>query len=412
MTLSSKREAERLHGMSRSAPDSDSKSGASPRSGRPSGRFYRPELDALRFLAFLSVFFCHALPFDDPKHAHKGHIWHYFQYVRESGNFGVCLFFLLSSYLITELLRREYLSTGSVHLQAFYLRRSLRIWPLYFATLAMVAGIGIVVPALHMGGMQFLAFLLFVGNWHMIASSLANPLSWLWSISVEEQFYVIWPTMAKVGGTRAITVGSILCLPLALVAAVYAVRFQSNPDVSVWLNSVVQFQFFAWGALLTAFLSGKMLDLSKSLRISTAVTGCICWLLASGVCHIKTPGSHPSAFRICVGYELVAAGCICFLLAALGASVTGVPKIFIYLGKISYGLYIFHGFALAATTGLRQHFERAMSPNTGMTWLLFFIDRVVSLAITIGLSVLSYEYFESPFLKLKDRFSFVQSRPV
>lgn len=384
-----------------------------PQPGAKAQRFYRPELDVLRFAAFMSVFFCHGLPFDDAKHAHAGRAWQWMQHVREAGNFGVCLFFLLSSYLITELLRREYLQTQSVHLKAFYLRRSLRIWPLYFAVLLAVGITGVFIKSEHMGWVQTLAYVFFVGNWFSLFNpAIPNPLSWLWSISVEEQFYVVWPTMAKLGGTRIITAGSILCLPLSVVAIAFVERYQQQPEVTVWLNSIVQFQFFAWGALLAIFLAGKVPELSPVLRMALAGLGSASWLAASGLCLLKRPGVDPGVFKLSVGYELVAAGCVCFFLAALGAPVSKIPSVIVYLGKISYGLYVFHEIALTATTAIRQHFEQSTTLHGASTSLLFLADRVCALGLTIAIAALSYRFIETPFLQLKSRFTFVRSRPV
>src|SRR5579859_3569851 len=94
-----------------------------------SRRYYRPELDALRFFAFLAVFAFHRMdyvPTDPVKD-----VWAY--RIGSVGAFGVPVFFLLSAFLITELLVRERVSTGRVHIRSFYARRILRIWPLYFA---------------------------------------------------------------------------------------------------------------------------------------------------------------------------------------------------------------------------------------------------------------------------------------
>ena len=90
--------------------------------------FYRPELDLLRFVAFLLVFLSHGLWADLSPVTLA---------ISKAGVSGLALFFLLSSYLITELLLREHASTGTVHLKAFYLRRVLRIWPLYLLALLM-----------------------------------------------------------------------------------------------------------------------------------------------------------------------------------------------------------------------------------------------------------------------------------
>src|SRR3954463_14084740 len=96
--------------------------------------FYRPELDALRFFAFFAVFVHHTLPHDPTKYAAQ-HLPGFLAVVAGAGAFGVDLFFLLSAYLITSLLLRERRQTGKIAVRAFYLRRILRIWPLYFFAL-------------------------------------------------------------------------------------------------------------------------------------------------------------------------------------------------------------------------------------------------------------------------------------
>ncbi len=96
-------------------------------------RFYRPELDALRFFAFSCVFLCHGPALDLTQDAAKSHraATRFLAIFFHSGAFGLPIFFLLSAYLITELLIRERDRTGEIHLKDFYVRRILRIWPLY-----------------------------------------------------------------------------------------------------------------------------------------------------------------------------------------------------------------------------------------------------------------------------------------
>ncbi len=94
-------------------------------------RFYRPELDLLRLVAFISVFLTHGPRLVDSAVPWRHALATSYNRVAASGVFGLCLFFFLSSCLITELLGREQRQTGSIHLRWFYVRRVLRIWPLY-----------------------------------------------------------------------------------------------------------------------------------------------------------------------------------------------------------------------------------------------------------------------------------------
>jgi peptidoglycan/LPS O-acetylase OafA/YrhL len=90
--------------------------------------YYRPELDALRFFAFMCVFSFHRMDYVPTDPVHDPWLFR----IGNVGPFGVPVFFLLSAFLITELLLRERERTGRIHIKAFYIRRILRIWPLYF----------------------------------------------------------------------------------------------------------------------------------------------------------------------------------------------------------------------------------------------------------------------------------------
>lgn len=155
-------------------------------------RFYVPELDFLRFVAFLAVFAFHTRNY--PAYAKFPAAINSLMLTMESaGSFGVDLFFALSGYLITELLLREETSTGNINIRAFYLRRILRIWPLYFFFLGLAAALTKIDPEQHFGLKYLAPFTLLSGNWAVILfgvpDSVANP---LWSISMEEQFYLCW----------------------------------------------------------------------------------------------------------------------------------------------------------------------------------------------------------------------------
>jgi len=108
--------------------------------------------------------------------------------VAAAGGFGVDVFFALSSYLITELLLREKARSGRVDVRAFYLRRILRIWPLYFFFLALAISLNGLMSNEHVSWKANAAFLLFSGNlWMMFAGGSMWAIRPLWSISVEER---------------------------------------------------------------------------------------------------------------------------------------------------------------------------------------------------------------------------------
>src|SRR5689334_7836956 len=156
-------------------------------------RFYRPELDVLRFFAFLGVFVFHAAPRTMDFYAAAGvprWLGNLLISTFGAGAYGVDLFFALSAYLITSLLLRERTATGILDLRGFYLRRILRIWPLYLAFVAFAAIFAALVPGQHLPMKYVVGYSLLAGNWiyafYGLPASFATP---LWTVSIEEQFY-------------------------------------------------------------------------------------------------------------------------------------------------------------------------------------------------------------------------------
>jgi Acyltransferase family len=156
---------------------------AKPQATTEPARFYLRELDALRAFAFLSVF-----------------LSHYFMELGWSPRViyilghGVDLFFTLSAYLITELLLREKDRFGHIDIKGFYIRRILRIWPLYFAFLAFVLLLKVIAAPRGIPYSVLTLFAVFLGDTPGSSQIFISPILFpLWSISLEEQFYLTWP---------------------------------------------------------------------------------------------------------------------------------------------------------------------------------------------------------------------------
>jgi peptidoglycan/LPS O-acetylase OafA/YrhL len=371
--------------------------------------YYRPELDALRFFAFLTVFLHHALWRLGTPHSHG--LLSVQTVASDAGGFGMCLFFLLSSFLITELLRREYESTGGLRLSAFYLRRILRIWPLYFLFLIPCALVGRYVfrsePALEPG--RLAAFLGLVGNWYTARHGwTANPIAPLWSISLEEQFYLIWPPLMWWFGLKGMRVIGAIMLPVSMLVVILLDQHSPNIDPGIWVNSGVQFQFFALGALLALFLKGRLPHLNGAIRFGLVGAALALWAWAAGGADVFSP-SPLRPFLLVGGYEAVALGTLLLFLAALGLPQRHIPGWIVYLGKISYGLYIFHYLCL----GMGRHVQEALQSHRLAPALFTGCQTVcIGFALTVVLAALSYRWLETPFLRLKERIEIVRSRPV
>ncbi len=176
------------------------------------GRIYFPHLDGLRFWAFFVVLLLHNTN-TLPGKVSESPAFTTISGVAEMGTLGVNFFFVLSGFLITFLLLVEREQTGRIDIVAFYLRRALRIWPLYFLCIAMALALHFDIPR---GAEPPLAPLLtFTSNFaamHNLAltgpeQKAFGPVGVLWSVGIEEQFYLVWPVMmslilAKVSKNR------------------------------------------------------------------------------------------------------------------------------------------------------------------------------------------------------------------
>ncbi len=367
-------------------------------SSRPkAAAFYRPELDVLRFVCFLLVFFHHSM-------SRAGEGWR--AALVDVGGFGVPVFFLLSSFLITELLLRERESSGRVHAGAFYLRRILRIWPLYFGFLGfcwVMGRAGLLHPVPTAMGVSFL---LMAGNWFFVGMGTSlSPAGILWSVSLEEQFYLVWPWMMRIGRVRLLALVNGLMVAVAYGALWRLAAAGHGADMAIWGNTLVQMQFFAVGSLLAMGLRMWRPKISGLWRVLLAGVCGAAWMVAAWACRVKRFDATIAPVRVCAGYGLIVLGAVCLFGAVYGMRMGRgrVSRALVYLGRVSYGLYVFH--ILMINAGGRLLKAVGLPAEQGSAAMV-----VLSLGMTIVAAVVSYELYERPFLRLKGRWTFVRSR--
>jgi peptidoglycan/LPS O-acetylase OafA/YrhL len=363
-------------------------------------RFYQPELDGLRFYAFLGVFVYHTLPqqpaFYRSLHLPLPSLW---AAVPRSGASGVDLFFALSAFLITALLLRERQQTGGISLRLFYVRRSLRIWPLYFLVLAVGVVLAHTVPGQSLPWYYVVGYLLFVGNWINVA--FGHPLSVcgpLWTVSIEEQFYLVWPLLMKILQRRGMIIAAVVAFLFATLSQIGVVLAGLSPGY-IYYGSFSRSGSLALGILLALF-ADRLPELTRGRRGLLLAAGLTGWIASSGWL-IDQPG--PLDMRAVLGRLVSSVGAVAILYAGLGSRSRLVRSNWIVrLGKISYGLYMLHFIGLLFMIEL-------LHPRWGWTLLA---TKALGLALTTLLAWASYRWVESPFLRMKDRFATVLSRPV
>jgi peptidoglycan/LPS O-acetylase OafA/YrhL len=364
-------------------------------------RYYRPELDVLRFFAFFLVFLSHTVPGDEAfwqATPFSGTAASVIVALGAGGAFGVDLFFALSSFLITTLLHRERDAAGALDVAAFYMRRILRIWPLYFVFLLIVTPLmSYALPGESMPLKYIVAFVLLAGNWACAAwgypHSVAGP---LWTVSMEEQFYVVWPWIVQRWAANLVIVAMVL-LAVSFIARVYLVT-ESAVHPQIWCNTLARLDPIACGALLAVIARRRKISLSG---ITRAV------LLLIGITVFTIAGRYGdfTGVRSLITFPAVSAASVALILATLDLSIlsgrTAVSRALVYLGRISYGLYVFHltFVMLFNVAGARDPADRLIRIGA-------------ALAATIAGAAVSYQLLERRFLKRKEHFTHVPSRPV
>jgi len=373
---------------------------------------YRPELDAVRFLAFLLVFASHFLLLS-PTYQTRTNLfafagergWRAQMALADTCNMGLCLFFALSAFLITNLLLDERRKFASISVRKFYLRRALRIWPLYF--LGVAIGIGIALAGRQRNDVTgFVWYLLFAGNIYCGAFGfLHNPMTSLWSISIEEQFYLIWPWAMRWLSRKGLLVCAFVFIAGANVTLFVFGQQHVSTDVMVWTNTFVQFEMFATGILLAL---GKRFIAwpNPGMGLLMVLVGPILWFIANFVFHAQMPGEAGLAVTgpsLMFAYALEALGCAAVLQGFCMIGPSHIPQWVASLGKISYGLYVYHVLAI--------DFAHALFVSK-RGFVAFSTSLLIAMLLTIAAAGISYTYIETPFLRLKRRFELLHSRPI
>lgn len=384
-------------------------------------RFYRPELDGLRFLAFLAVFAHHALPNKASQWVALGmpdSIAGLAASVVVAGAHGVDLFFALSAFLITELLLREHDRFGAIDFGKFFVRRALRIWPLYFAFVGFAAaGAPPLIPKQSLTGQQLAAFLLFVGNLETAVNGYpSSVLAPLWSVAIEEQFYLAWPLLLVWLGVSRMRRTLALALVVTISARTALVLIESQHP-RIWCDSLARLDPFIAGAALALLLRrwrGPAVTIWVGRAVLAAAAGAIVLVTAFVPVNTRVAAlGHVWSYSVIAIASAATVGAV--MAARTGAdrllpvfSRTHAPRKLltlsplVRLGRVSYGLYVFHVFGLAAASELAP-------PSGPLRWGTIIVG---GFAITVACALLSYRYLERPFLLLKERFSRVASRPV
>jgi len=338
----------------------------------------RPALDGLRAFAVLAVMAFHTSPA-----AHGGFL-------------GVDVFFVISGYLITALLLREWRRTGRVDLWAFYLRRALRLLPplLFMLAITVPLALGPMRRGMVLNPVEAAASVLFyVANWVSVIWGEHAVGLWThtWSLSIEEQFYLIWPAvLIVVLARRRQPPARALAALVVLVVVARAVTWHFGGGQWMYYATTSHCDGLLLGSLLAVGLAGR-----ESLTSGPVQSEIVAWLGVLGLAalfatsYIQADGTYQ--WRLALA-ALFSAMVVHHLATRTDGAMVRLLSLrpLVAVGMVSYGLYLYH-FPVFMTVQRRG--------------LSHPVQHVLEIGITVLLTVVSWFLVEKPALRLKDRWS-------
>jgi len=355
---------------------------------------YFHTFDVLRFFAFLKVFLLH-LPIA---------AFPVFTFLKNGGGIGVIFFFVLSGFLITYIIIEEKLRTSKLNLYNFYVRRILKIWPLYF----LMVGFAFATPYLlavfklpfSNEGYQpnWLMTITFLENYKSIAEhSHPNvaPLSVIWSLCIEEHFYLLWGITFFFVSVKRIPVVIGVSIVLSIIAN--AVFLKINIPTAEILTNLIYFAFGAIPAYLLATRKDSfesfIIGFPRMYRFLLLCLVIIYVLLSPNINYPLKDYIEPLIFG------LLFCSIICLIIPQDNDIKISDKNILSKFGIYTYGLYLYHTIVIS----LFIHVFKKVGLSLDKP-----IDAIAFVGLTLGItlliSYLSYNLFEKPFLRLKTYF--------
>jgi peptidoglycan/LPS O-acetylase OafA/YrhL len=340
-------------------------------------------LDSLRFYAALCVVLAHL------ENQFEVHPWFVSVIARFTldAQSAVTFFFVLSGFLITYFLLTECITRGKINTRAFYLRRVLRIIPLYYLIVAIGLGLfpwlfGASYPLTNLSYLQLILVLLLMPN----LTSLSAPLAHLWTIGVEQQFYFMWPWAVRHTRRLLQFIFGIVFLKIILTLIV----LQMSIPGMLYILEGLRFECMALGSLV-AWLYVERQHTLRYLYHPLMQGAALC--IIAFVIVIEVPMVLP--------IELVSSCAFAILILNIATNPRAIFRFSTFvterLGKISYGIYMYH-FPLVFLTVVLLGML-GMSSSVWYPILLY----VISLASTLLVATISYLWFEQPILNLQRR---------
>jgi peptidoglycan/LPS O-acetylase OafA/YrhL len=367
-------------------------------------KVYFPNLNGLRFVAALLVIVHHIEQF---KHLFGLDNYWDNSFIKVIGKLGVVLFFVLSGFLITYLLLEEEKETKTIKIKHFYIRRILRIWPLYFLIVLLGFFVLSNIQFFYLHGLtkeifinftpKFLMFVFFLPNIALALYPAVPFASQTWSVGIEEQFYVVWPIAVKFIKKRltffyVVIFGYIFMNVFGFKFIKTYLYYDKSLDLIATIWASFSIDCMAIGGLFAIYLHKKstLLYYFYNKYVQCLVLLVLFSFIALG---IKIPFIHYEFYGFLFGVLILN-------LASNPNSVILLENTYLnYLGKISYGLYMFHPIAIVV----------ALKLLAACNIKLILLQYMLSILFSVLLAAISYAYFEKVFISKKTKYSKIVS---
>lgn len=370
---------------------------------------YIPQFDIIRFFAAFMIIIYHSYI------AWKG--WYSIPGVLTQGDYktftvaglhidqflrnlpiGVDIFFFISGYLLTYLLVMEKEKYGKVNIPKFYIRRGLRIWPLYFFLIAvapfLISWLGEKHPV-------YWPNLIFLNNFQTIWSETWDyPFAHFWSICIEEHFYLFWPLIMALVPVKRLPLAITLLIGFSWGYKIYTYLFLPANWYHLYLHTFSRMDVILLGGLLAVYYIRKPFTFRLNRGVFYLLFAFIVLLLAYDDCS-NFGNLFNGVLRKPVYMLLMGLLMMDYLYNPERGKWLTKFRPLLYLGKASYGIYMYGNILVLVV--IKKIMYGFQITNIYVYFALIFV-------LSLLIPVISYELLEKPFLKLKQRFSLVKTR--
>lgn len=315
---------------------------------------------------------------------------------------GVTMFFIISGFLITYLLLLEKQNFKNINVLKFIIRRSLRIWPLYY--LAIILGYFLVVYAKYPHP-NYVANVFFLNNFNAIKTlQWQFPFAHFWSICVEEHFYLVWPLILFFLPIKRVWIGALLLILLSIGFRYYCTITIGSEYLqhNLYLHTLSRVDEILVGAVIACIHFFKPIQINISIWVRLLVYAALLFFICiQPQSDYWVWGIYSVLYKKYIYLAGISFWMLNYLFNPQALFNFKQKNVLHYLGKISFGIYIYHNMIIPV------YITRFVYVFNAKNFALYFLCYFIFLII---ISIISFEVYEKYFLKMKERFALIKTQ--